>query len=192
MNFNVFRKNAKRFSPSGEVTKMLPRWRKLALQEMGKILKPLGFKKTGTTFRLCQESAWMIVNLQSSSHNTEDGPLTVYGNIGLYYRVGEDELENPAVGPFECESHWRARVRPNQQSFDIVSDEEAQEVGSMIATEGLQILKQVLKRYPTPVSMLDAHKSNPLSDEGPKGWCATGLLSRQLGIPLPTQPDHLT
>jgi hypothetical protein len=167
--------------------KQLDHWRNLVLEEMTAILKPLGFKKRGTNFRRRQETDWMVLNLQSSSWNSEGRSMQVYGNLGLLYAVGEANLKDPKAGPAADLCHWQGRVPGNRgQAWLIDSDSIAVEAGQSIARNGLAILEQVVERYPTAEILLAAREHSRTLDRDLTGWsqCAFNIIRRDLGLPL--------
>jgi hypothetical protein len=157
-------------------------WRQVALHEMQQFLKPMGFRKSGINFKRFQNRVWMMFNLQSSSWNVDGEPMTLYGNIGLHYSIDPKDQE-PGKSPRASASHWQGRVPGNQgQAFTIHSEDEARQAGLRIAAGGLEILDTLLRRYPSPEEMLQAHVSDRFIDKDLNPWssCLTGILRREL------------
>ena len=70
-------------------------------------LKPVGFKKTGSNFRLYQpDGLGKIINFQKSQFNG-DGECAFTINMGIYF---EKDLENPNLQFKEYECAIRTRV----------------------------------------------------------------------------------
>lgn len=79
------------------------------------VLKPLGFKRSGTTFRRELDECIQVVNVQSSQWNSREGARFTI-NLGVFFPAVHAELDDffrasiAASGPLEYQCHLRLRL----------------------------------------------------------------------------------
>lgn len=141
-------------------------WRKTILDDMKAVLKPLGFRKSGTTFNKLVDDYWVVINVQSSQWNMDQDPMLIYINMGVCYGKDCVRISNLKTGPKEYECHWRERLPGNkQESWLIHSDSEAAAFGRIIAQGSLERISEYSKAYPTMESIHSNfnHEGKPTS-----------------------------
>jgi hypothetical protein len=113
-----------------------PEFKKIVLNLMHQVLKPLGFRKTGSTFSAETNDVVLFVQLQSSSKTTSM-KLVATVNFGVFSRTIATRVGNTHK-PNILDAQWRERIgflieERRDKWWEIGSDEQAIEVGEEIA-----------------------------------------------------------
>jgi Domain of unknown function (DUF4304) len=113
-----------------------PEFRKIVLNRMHQILKPSGFRKTGSTFSADTNDVVLFVQLQSSSKTTSVR-LVATINLGVFSRTIATRVGNTRK-PNILDAQWQERIgllmeERRDRWWEISSNEEALEVGEEIA-----------------------------------------------------------
>ncbi len=107
---------------------------KPVLAALTAILKPRGYVRTGSTFRLRNSDTVCIISLQSSTSSTS-ALARVTVNLGVHVPALQDS-ERPEESPSAWSSHWQQRIgHLLPEKKDVWWSIHSVEEGSLIATE---------------------------------------------------------
>ncbi len=130
-------------------------WRKTLCEGMKGVLKPLGFRKQGMTFRKFDGERWLVINVQSSQWNMEHRPMVLYINLGVCYGKDNSRITNSKTGPHSSDCHWFERLPGNGIGcWEVHSDREASEFGSVIARRAISLISEFVQQYPSPNELM--------------------------------------
>ena len=122
--------------------------------ELGKALKPRGFRKRGDLFGLRRGDDWGVVDLQKHSLATTRESVSFAINIGSWFRAFEDDSRRdpPAI----TDVHWRSRIGGEPPEEDerwwIIDDE----------TELARLVALVLAAIEDAMPVLERHMNQAL------------------------------
>ena len=113
-----------------------PDFRKTVLSRLQVTLKPLGFRKNGSTFSAETNDVVLFVQMQSSSKTTSI-KLVATVNLGVFSRTIATRVGNTRE-PNILDAQWSSRIgsflpKPHDKWWEITSEAEAIEVGEEIA-----------------------------------------------------------
>jgi hypothetical protein len=113
-----------------------PDFKKIVVNRLREILKPLGFRKNGSTFSAQTNDVVQFVQLQSSSRTTST-KLVATVNLGVFSRTIAARVGNTRK-PNILDAQWGARIgwlmaERRDKWWEISSDEQAIEAGEELA-----------------------------------------------------------
>jgi len=113
-----------------------PEFTKIILNQIHQVLKPAGFRKTGSTFSAGRDDVVLFVQLQSSSKTT-NLKLVATVNLAVFSCTIAKKVGNTRK-PNLLDAQWQERIglimeERGDKWWEIGSNEEALEVGEEIA-----------------------------------------------------------
>lgn len=118
-------------------------YRKMILDKIREVLKPIGFKKQGNHFLWNINDVVCIVHFQSSAFSTQND-LTVTVNLGIFSFPIAEKIDYDGK-PRIYSSHWQERIgiftpKKTDVWWDIKNFDKAEKVGEEIS----QILQNII------------------------------------------------
>lgn len=111
------------------------------LKNLYAILKPLGYRKEASDYRLfCPDGLARIVNIQRNKNNTAQCCMFTI-NIGVYFEKG-DVLSNRKFKEYDCQIRKRVKSEENEEWWIIEKDTDIE--GLM---ESLQIILGHIEKW---------------------------------------------
>src|SRR5690349_11983519 len=101
------------------------------------VLRPLGFKKSGTNFTRDYGEVYAMLNLQRSSASTSDMAIVTV-NYGVYLKAVDTFLQRPSKKVASVyDAHWKRRIgrvlpQVDDKWWTLESEQDAGEAGGEI------------------------------------------------------------
>lgn len=110
-------------------------YKRTILMQMHKLLKPMRFRKKGSSFAAEEADVVLFIQLQSSLKTTKDF-LVVTVNLGIFSRKVAESIGNSRA-PNILDAHWRERIgrflgSESDKWWEIRNEEEANVSGAEI------------------------------------------------------------
>ncbi len=132
--------------------------KKLVAKPIAELLKPMGFRKSGSNFVAKREAATLTINLQSSVGSSQD-VLKITCNAAIHLNQ-----ISQASRPNIWNAHWQERIgffmpEPRDYWWLCPSDEAAEQTGREIAALLEESVIPEIERLAVPAAMAAMWKS---------------------------------